>query len=327
MSPEISVVVPVYNGGTALALCLDALLASTHPRFEVIVVDDASTDASAAVAAERGVRVISQPKRSGPSVARNTGAAQAQGALLVLLDADVVVPPTALSQAAAFLAEHPEVAGLSAIYASQCRVQGFGSQYLVLKQRYFQLQVPPMTDTTWTAFFAVRRQAFLDCGGLDIDMHHPAADDLVLGSRLTMAGHTLAFCHDIEVEHLKEISVAGTWRFHHVHAREWSRASRRYRLLLPQKLSHSRRPVGNTILAVGIGGLLLMGPLGVVLLPIPCAVATAWNAHFIRWMAKQRTWSFAAAALPVTLVEGLCNVTGLISAIRKPPLSSDRSTP
>lgn len=326
MTPEVSVVIPVYNGGAAFADCLDALLASDHPRFEVIVVDDASTDGSADTAAARGVVVISRARRGGPSAARNTGAARARGEVLVLLDADVVVQPTALSQAVAFLRGNPGVTGLSAIYAADSRARGFGSQYLNLKQRHFQLQLPALPDTAWTAFFAIWREAFLACGGLDATMHHPAADDLVLGSRLAAAGHRLAFRRDIEVEHLKEVSVFGTWRFHHTHAREWSRASRRYRLLLPQKVQHSRRPVGNTLLATGIVGVLLCGPAGVLLAPLPWAAAlgglgiaaVAWNAGFLRWMARERGWRFAARSLPVTLVEGLANASGLLAALAVP---------
>lgn len=321
----ISVVIPVYNGGGAFGTCLDALLASDHPDFEVIVVDDASTDGSAAVAAARGVAVISQPSRRGPASARNAGAACARGALLVLLDADVVVAPDALSRAEAFLSAHPEVAGLSAIYTAHSRVRGFGSRYLNLKQRYFQLQLPALPDTAWTAFFAVRREAFVRCGGLDAAMHHPAADDLVLGSRLAASGARLAFRQDIEVEHLKEVSVVGVWRFHHVHAREWSRASRRYRLLLPQKASHSLRPVGNTLLAVGLGGLVLCSP-AALLLPLPWgaavggigAAAFAWNADFLRWLACHRGRRFAALSVPVILGESLANATGLLSAIARP---------
>lgn len=326
MSPAISVVIPVFNGGDALRLCLDAVLASAHDDFEVIVVDDGSTDGSAALAASRGVQVIRQPRRRGPSAARNRGADAARGALLVLLDADVVVPPDALRRAAAFLAAHPGVAGLSAVYAAESRARGFGSQYLNLKQRHFQLQLPELPDTAWTAFFVVRRAAFLACGGLDATLHHPAADDLVLGSRLAAAGHRLAFRRDIEVEHLKELSVLGTWRFHHVHAREWSRAARRYRLLLPQKVSHSRRPVGNTLLASGLLGLGLCGPVAILVAPLPWgaavgglgAAAVVWNARYLRWMAAQRGWRFAARALPVSLVEGLANATGLLTAIATP---------
>ncbi|MFT4978152.1 MAG: GT2 family glycosyltransferase [Myxococcota bacterium] len=316
-----SVVIPVYNGGSAFGLCLDALSSSDHERFEVLVVDDGSTDGSAALALARGFEVIRQA-RQGPAAARNAGAARARGEILILLDADVVTPPGALSQAARVLRDTPEISGLSAMYSAESRARGFGSQYLNLKQRYFQLQLPPLPDTAWTAFFVVWRRAFVECGGLDATQAHPAADDLVLGCRLLASGHRLAFCRDIEVEHLKEVSVVGTWRFHHVHAREWSRAVRRHRLLLPQKASHSRRPVGNTVIAGLLVGLLVSAPVAVVLVPVPWGLAVGtmavgavvWNAGFLRWLARHRGLRFAACSLPVALVEGLANASGLLAA-------------
>ena len=332
MTPTISVVIPVYNGGEAFVSCLDALLVNSHDHFEVIVVDDASTDRSAAEAEARGVHVIRQPTRSGPSVARNAGAAQARGEILALLDADVVLPADALSRAEAFLRDTPGIAGFSAVYTADSRVQGFGSQYLNLKQRYFQLQLPDISDTAWTAFFVVWRERFLSCGGLDTALHHPAADDLVLGSRMAAAGHRLAFCRDLEVEHLKELSVVETWRFHFVHAREWSRASRRYQLLRQQKVKHSKRPVGNTILGSGLVVLLMGAPVGVLIFPLwggaiggTLVVGAVWNADFMRWLAQHRGWYFAVRALPVTLIEGVANAAGMLRALPPSSLAQRRS--
>jgi glycosyltransferase involved in cell wall biosynthesis len=69
--PFISVIVPVYNGGKFLAVCLGALRASSYPYYEVIVVDDRSTDNSAEISRTLGVKVLTMPKQSGPAGARN----------------------------------------------------------------------------------------------------------------------------------------------------------------------------------------------------------------------------------------------------------------
>ena len=75
----ISVVVPVHNGAAHLGRCLDALLASQYKAFEIIVSDDASTDASVAICTERGVACVRGTVRSGPAAARNAGAKAARG--------------------------------------------------------------------------------------------------------------------------------------------------------------------------------------------------------------------------------------------------------
>lgn len=88
---KVSVVVPVYNGGEIFVTCLRALLAQTLTReqYEVIVVDDGSTDASAALARSFGVNVISQANAGAPA-ARNTGIAAARGEWIAFTDADCV---------------------------------------------------------------------------------------------------------------------------------------------------------------------------------------------------------------------------------------------
>lgn len=96
--PRLSVIVPCHNARATLARALAALDAQDVPaeRFEVVVVDDGSTDGSAAVvAAHRGracVRLVVQPNR-GLAAARNAGAAAARGEVFLFLDADVLAAP------------------------------------------------------------------------------------------------------------------------------------------------------------------------------------------------------------------------------------------
>ncbi len=88
-SPYVSVVIPCYNAAPFLRETLDSALNQTHPPMEVIVVDDGSTDNSAAIAESYGspVRVIRQ-KNQGESVARNRGIDEAKGDWIAFLDAD-----------------------------------------------------------------------------------------------------------------------------------------------------------------------------------------------------------------------------------------------
>jgi glycosyltransferase involved in cell wall biosynthesis len=88
-SPLVSVIVPVWNGERFLAAALDSIVVPEGARAEVIVVDDGSTDRSAAIAAAREplVRTVRQ-EHAGLPQARNRGLAEAQGSLLAFLDAD-----------------------------------------------------------------------------------------------------------------------------------------------------------------------------------------------------------------------------------------------
>jgi len=94
---KISVVIPAYNAAVFLPRCLKSVFAQTVKLEEVIVVDDGSTDNTAALAAELGARVISR-KNGGLSAARNTGIQGALSEWIALLDADDMWAPEKLER-------------------------------------------------------------------------------------------------------------------------------------------------------------------------------------------------------------------------------------
>jgi glycosyltransferase involved in cell wall biosynthesis len=118
--PFVSVVVPTWNRATLLPGLLDSLLAQDYPRdrFEVVVVDDGSTDDTAAVVRRYGdrgtgpaVRLVQQANGGG-NRARNAGIEAAEGAVLAFLDDDETAPATHLTRSVELLAAHPDVAGI-----------------------------------------------------------------------------------------------------------------------------------------------------------------------------------------------------------------------
>jgi glycosyltransferase involved in cell wall biosynthesis len=110
MPRRVSVVIPAYDREGTLREALESVLAQGVPDVEVVVVDDGSTDGTAAVA-ERlaGVRCLRRPHR-GPAAARNAGVAAAGGELLAFLDSDDLWAPGKLAAQLALLDAHPEVA-------------------------------------------------------------------------------------------------------------------------------------------------------------------------------------------------------------------------
>jgi glycosyltransferase involved in cell wall biosynthesis len=108
--PLVSVVMPVYNGEAFLGEALDSVFAQDYAPVEVIVVNDGSTDGSAAVAQSYpDVRYFEQAN-GGPSAARNHAISHATGDYVAFVDSDDVVPPTKLSIQVGYLEEHPDVA-------------------------------------------------------------------------------------------------------------------------------------------------------------------------------------------------------------------------
>lgn len=121
---RISVIIPAYDAAETLGRCLDAIARQTRVPDEVLVVDDGSHDTSAAIAEQRGVRVLRVP-HGGASAARNAGARQAGGDLLFFCDADVVLEPQALAKLESLLVAHAQAAfAYSAFRQWQGQVMG-----------------------------------------------------------------------------------------------------------------------------------------------------------------------------------------------------------
>jgi len=112
---EVTVVVPAFNAGAYVEAALRSVLAQAGLAFEVLVVDDASDDATGAraraVAAEDPrVRVLTRSRRGGAAGAKNTGLAAATGAFITFFDADDVMLPGALAPRVAALRATPDAA-------------------------------------------------------------------------------------------------------------------------------------------------------------------------------------------------------------------------
>ncbi len=113
MDPTISVIVAVFNGEDHIADCLDSLLAQTFSDFEVIVVDDGSTDSTPDIVGrfpDPRLRDHRLATNRGVSHARNTAAGLARGRYLAILDADDMALPERLERQLAFMEANPEIA-------------------------------------------------------------------------------------------------------------------------------------------------------------------------------------------------------------------------
>jgi glycosyltransferase involved in cell wall biosynthesis len=193
MTLGISVIVCAHNEERSVAGCLYSLLAQTRPPDEVLVVNNASTDETGAVARRiPHVRVVDEP-RKGLVVARETGRREARGNLLVYVDADCRAPLTWLARIERHFAEDTDLIALSGPY----RYYDWDWWGRLLLRAY-DFSLAPATQVLvkhvlgiGTIFyggnFAVRRAALDQIGGFDtsIEFH---GEDTNLGRRLFTVG-------------------------------------------------------------------------------------------------------------------------------------------
>jgi glycosyltransferase involved in cell wall biosynthesis len=179
-----SVVIPVFDGERYLGEAVESVLAQTYRSVEVIVVDDGSTDRSALLARSfPGVRVLEQ-ERSGPAVARNTGAAAATGEFLAFHDADDLMPPDKLELQIGYLLENPDVGCV--LGRQQLMVEPgvempewakLAPEFAERRPDIVELGAVPLIS------MVMRRSLFVECGGFDPAYVHGEDADYLMRAR------------------------------------------------------------------------------------------------------------------------------------------------
>lgn len=161
--PSTSVVIPARNAATTIGACLDAIAKLDPGPIEVIVVNDASTDATAQIATEKGAHVIHLTKNVGPGLARNAGVRVARGEYVAFTDADCQVPPDWLGRFhMAFDASFH--AGVTGPYAGST-AKTILCSLMDAALKHEQRNMPDTIESSITSNLLVRAADFRSCGG------------------------------------------------------------------------------------------------------------------------------------------------------------------
>ncbi len=205
VSRRLSVIVPVYNGSMHISRCLEGLRASEYSNYEVIVVDDCSTDDTRLIVERYPVRCVRTPRTLGPAGARNMGIGYAEGNIVVFVDADVVLPPNALGIIAREFERDPQMAAMFGSYDEEPAWDDFCSQYKNLMHSYVHQKSNVRATTFWAGCGAVRKETFIQVGGFDfIRYRKPSIEDIELGYRLVRGGQHIQLNKQLQVKHLKK---------------------------------------------------------------------------------------------------------------------------
>lgn len=204
--PRISVVVCCYNGALTLEETLAGLAALDYPNYEVIVVNDGSTDATPQIASRFDVRLVSTENR-GLSAARNTGMELATGEIVAYIDDDAYPDPDWLTfLAAAFeRSDHaamggPNIAPYEDNDIAECVANAPGGPLHVLVGDELAEHIPGCN-------MAYRRDKLMAVGGFD-PQFRVAGDDVDVCWKIQARGWTLGFCAAAMVWHHRRPSVS-----------------------------------------------------------------------------------------------------------------------
>jgi glycosyltransferase involved in cell wall biosynthesis len=222
--PFISVVIPVWNSPDSIAKCLSALAAQTYPRdrYEVLVVDNGSTDETADVVRCFPLATLLAEPVAGSYRARNRGVRSARGEYVVFTDADCVPHPQWLATAARAASQHPHagvLAGHIELFRSGATDGGACEKYEYAFS--FDQAKNAGNGVCVTANWMSRRATLLDFGGFQEDLK--SGGDWGLSRRIRAAGRPVVYVADMVVSHpvrgsLAELmakrrrTIGGRWR-------------------------------------------------------------------------------------------------------------------
>jgi glycosyltransferase involved in cell wall biosynthesis len=307
---RISVIVPVRNGKAHLPRCLEALSRSDYANFEVIVVDDCSTDCTPQIAEHYGARCLCTRRTMGPGGARNLGAQSADGEILAFVDADVVMPPGALRRIAENFERDPELAAVFGSYDDRPAWQTFVSQYKNLMHHYVHQISNESAATFWAGCGSIRKAVFEEFSGFDGAKYTaPSIEDIALGLELARCGRRILLDKRLQVKHLKRWTVRNLLRADIFYrAVPWSQLILNSgRLPRDLNLTYSSRAssllTGLLTVVLMLLGLCLTRlvhlPAGVLLATIMvlCLTLLLLNRDVYRFFLRKRGWWFAARSV------------------------------
>lgn len=209
--PTVSVIIPVYNGADTIGPVLEAVYNSTFKDFEIVVVNDCSTDNCMEVlsgyASKYPHRVVAFNENLGVSKARNAGAQKARGEILLFIDADCIVLPDTIERCVKRLNKGDSIC-VGGAYTKEPWDKDFFSIFQSLYVHHVETK-NEYPDYIATHCMAIRKDVFEKFGGFIEESfigHQASVEDVEFSHRLLAAGYRLTRPADIQVKHMFRFS-------------------------------------------------------------------------------------------------------------------------
>lgn len=198
-----SIIVPAYNAGNTIKGCLSAVVNQSISRddYEVIVVDDGSTDGTAGMVKKFPVKYMWQPNR-GSASARNHGAREATGKIILFTDSDCI-PAYKWMEEMTKPFEKPDVIAVKGAYKTNQRSLIARLAQTEFEERFEMLKRAESIDMVDTYSAAFRRDIFWKAGGFDESFPVANNEDTDLSYKLSSAGYKMVFNPEAIVYHLR----------------------------------------------------------------------------------------------------------------------------
>jgi len=285
--------------------------------YQLIVVDDYSSDDSGAAAIGRCDHFVRQDRNRGQAAARNRGVRFAKAGILFFLDADVLVEPGTLGQVLEAFEREPGISALFCSYQQDTLPGNFVSQFKNLQHHYTHQVSSREAATFCGGFGAIRTLVFEQLGGFDESQR--AMEDVELGYRLHRAGHRIRLCPRIQLTHTKRYSLLGL-----VKSDVLQRAIPWTRVMLEQRvMRNDLNTKSNNIASVLVVFLMCIAPLlpwlwsSALLLAetMLLLILVLLNRHFLAFLRRMRGMRFTLQAIPMIWLQYFYSGVGLVLGV------------
>jgi len=219
----LSIIVPVYNATKTLPKLLASIGNQSYQDFELIIVDDCSTDGTPEIAQTYPCKLIRLPQNHGPAFCRNIGARNAIGNLLVFTDSDCEVAPDWLQNIQRHFSENETEAVMgklvlpsSTLLGDSISAIGFPAGGAIGFDKIWRVDKDGFTDSLSTCNCAIRKDVFNNLGGFDESFPYPAGEDSVLAYNIRKFNYRIKYCSDVLVYHQARDSLLDflKWQLH-----------------------------------------------------------------------------------------------------------------
>lgn len=282
---------------------------------EILVVDCDSHDGTRRVVADFPVKLLTLPPGKGKGAARNEGAAHAAAPVLLLVDADVVVPPDAVRRVLNRLDSDPSITAVNGLLSEKCAYGDFFSKYKNLYMYYRFKDLPDQIDFLFSSITAIRKESYIS---FEDDIK---PKDTEAGKRLSREGKRIVFDRHLQVLHLKRHDFFSLTRNDFAVPFGWARVFLRQKgvkdVIATKRFAHAPMTQILTLLLapliLGLACISFFEPTSATFFLTVAAIWTVLNLRLFLYFGSAGGFWFLVQAVPFTFYDNLVMFCGTAS--------------
>ena len=209
MDIEYTVIIPVFNSERTVTKLLRSIFKLRHQPYEIIIVDDASTDQTPNILnSHQGIKLLRLEKNVGPALARNIGAKESKTSWLLFIDSDCSIPENSINYAFPSKKEQlDKIVGKMGVFDIKGRNSSSIGRYKNM-QRHFEIKAmnnPP--EVFCSSCFTIKKEVYFKCGGFNESFGNTPTEDNEFYFRLIKGNHFIKYDTSFSFFHNKEMSL------------------------------------------------------------------------------------------------------------------------